>query len=280
MSLEQIETELTRRITTPNPKLVTLDIERVPGRARVEHRGLTIEGDFWDLNSWKHVLGYRIHPDNVTEWPRTICAAWKWYDKAKVEFTAEWTDGNDGMHQRLWDVCDQAAIVVGHNVQRFDLKKLKSAWWLMGAPEPAPYKVVDTLTAARSALGEESNTLDALCKRAGLIAKTDKYSVVMARSAVAGDVKAQKQIKGYNIGDVNANERFLDSLRGRIPNHPHIGEIHAEERRCNQCGSADLHRNGLTRAVVIDYVLYRCGNCGANVKGVRHSRSAETRGAR
>jgi hypothetical protein len=269
------------RIASPNPKLVTLDIERVPGRARVEHRGLTIEGDFWDLSGWKHVTGRRIHADDVLEWPRTVLACWKWYDSKKVESAAEWDDGGaDAMHQRLWDVCDRAAIVVGHNAQGFDLPKLRSGWWLMGLPEPSPYKIVDTLKAARSALGEESNTLDALCKRAGLIAKTDKYNVEVARAACAGDKTQQRNITAYCRGDVRATESFLDSLRGRIPNHPHIGEIHAEERRCNQCGSADLARNGLTRAVVIDYVLYRCGNCGANVKGVRHSRSAETRGAR
>src|SRR5699024_5736596 len=35
---------------TVNARVVTLDIERIPGRARVKHRGLTIEGEFWDLN--------------------------------------------------------------------------------------------------------------------------------------------------------------------------------------------------------------------------------------
>src|SRR5699024_6090823 len=68
-------------LIAPNvdPRVVTLDIERIPGRARVKHRGLTIEGEFWDLNGWKHTIGRRIHPDDVTEWPRTICAAWRWY---------------------------------------------------------------------------------------------------------------------------------------------------------------------------------------------------------
>ena len=62
---------------TVNARVVTLDIERIPGRARVKHRGLTIEGEFWDLSGWKHTIGRRIHADDVLEWPRTICAAWK-----------------------------------------------------------------------------------------------------------------------------------------------------------------------------------------------------------
>src|SRR5690625_7237828 len=52
---------------TVNARVVTLDIERIPGRARVKHRGLTIEGEFWDLSGWKHTIGRRIHADDVLE---------------------------------------------------------------------------------------------------------------------------------------------------------------------------------------------------------------------
>ena len=70
---------------TVNARVVTLDIERIPGRARVKHRGLTIEGEFWDLSGWKHTIGRRIHADDVLEWPRTICAAWRWYGEEEVQ---------------------------------------------------------------------------------------------------------------------------------------------------------------------------------------------------
>ena len=87
---------------TVSARVVTLDIERIPGRARVKHRGLTIEGEFWDLNGWKHTIGRRIHADDVLEWPRTICAAWRWYGEEEVHFAAEWeVGGNDGFLRRL-----------------------------------------------------------------------------------------------------------------------------------------------------------------------------------
>jgi hypothetical protein len=250
-------------------KILVLDIERMKGQATVE---------FWDLGDFKN---RRIHADDVTLWPRTICVAWQWLGESKVHFAAEWDTGHRGdMLEQVWKAYDEAAIVVGHNLQGFDTKKLESEWWLMGLPTPSPYKTVDTLKVARSTMGMESNTLDAICKRAGIVSKTDRYDVEVARAACAGDKKAQKQIKAYNVGDIHATTALYLSLRGRIPGHPHIGEINVEERRCNQCGSGNLQRNGVTRAVVIDYVLYRCGDCGANVKGTKHSRQAATRGAR
>ncbi len=48
-------------------KILTVDIERMKGAAEVE---------FWDLGDFKN---RRIHADTVTQWPRTICAAWRWY---------------------------------------------------------------------------------------------------------------------------------------------------------------------------------------------------------
>src|SRR5690606_41248478 len=82
MSLEQIEARLGERLINAHNVLVH-DIERVPGVARVQHRGLVIEGDFWDLGSWKDTIRRRIHPDDVIEWPRTICAAWNWYGQER-----------------------------------------------------------------------------------------------------------------------------------------------------------------------------------------------------
>lgn len=255
-------------VETRGAKVLTLDIERMKGSASIE---------FWDLGDFKN---RRIHAGDVIDWPRNICAAWKWYDKKAVEFASEWGDGADEMHKRIWDAYDQADIVVGHNLQGFDTKKLQSAWWLMGLPMPSPFKTVDTLKAARSVLGMESNTLDALCKRAGLVAKTDRYNVEVARAACAGDKAAQRQIKGYNVGDVHATEALLDALRGWIPNHPHMGALSESEIRCPQCGSADLEPNGTYLAVQIRYQQYRCGNCGGNARGSSHSRAANVRAVR
>ena len=160
--------EAARVVGPTPPKILTLDIERLPGRAKVQHRGLTIEGDFWDLSGWKHTLGYRIHPDNVLEWPRTICLAWRWYGGKRVEFAAEWLTDHETMLRKAWDLFHTADIVVGHNMAGFDAKKLAGEWWAnYGLGPPSPYKVVDTLKVARARFSLESNTLDALLTRRG-----------------------------------------------------------------------------------------------------------------
>ena len=135
---------------TVTARVVTLDIERIPGRARVKHRGLTIEGEFWDLSGWKHTIGRRIHADDVLEWPRTICAAWRWYGEDEVHFAAEWEiGGNQEFMRKLWDVYSDADVTVGHNMQSFDGPMIASGWAEYGWAPPSPVKVIDTLRVAR-----------------------------------------------------------------------------------------------------------------------------------
>jgi len=249
--------------------VVTLDLERFKGRAEIE---------FWDLGDYKN---RRIHADSVVEWPRTICVAWKVYGTKRVEFASEWGDGRETMLRRVWEVVDKADYITGHNVERFDLRHLNTEWAELGLTAPAPPKVIDTLKEARKVFGAESKTLDALCKRFGVTAKTGKYDLEVARRALAGSLKDQREITTYCKGDVLASEGFVDRLRGWIPSHPHNLNGTANDRpTCNQCWGDRLVRNGIQLANQISYVRWRCEDCGANVGGTRHSRAAITRGVR
>jgi hypothetical protein len=270
------------RVVVKGPRILTIDLERVPGRFRLEgYRGsLTIEGDFWDLSQWKSFLGRRLRPDEVTEWPQTICAAWRWYGERKTHFSSTWGEGGrDAMLKATWEAWDDADIVYGHNVKGFDGKKLNTDWRDAGLPQPRPVRFVDTLTECRRVFGDESMTLAALTQRMGIETKTDKYEVTMARAAVAGDVKAQRRLERYNRGDIAASEALVDRLRGWI-NHPNLAVFTEEEHACSNCGSPELKRDGWNHTAQTKYAQYRCQNCGAVVRNNFIKGRAVTRKAR
>lgn len=266
-----------RRIKT-HARVATLDIERIPGRFATTWRGMTVKGDFWDLSETRRTIGRRLDPDDVTEWPRTICVAWRWQGQKRVNFASEWGQGRDEMLRRVWDVYNKAEMIVGHNVDSFDTKTLKGEWAMMGLTPPSPWKTYDTLKVARRELRLESNKLDSLCQRFGLNAKTDRYSVEMARAAVAGDKAAQRQIRAYNEGDIQASEDLADFLRPWHRSHPIVGNP-ADERVCTRCGSTDLTLSDKRyRAVVLDYGMLLCSDCGAWMRAGHVARAATTRG--
>jgi DNA-directed RNA polymerase subunit RPC12/RpoP len=174
-------------------------------------------------------------------------------------------------------VLDLADIIVGHNVDSFDLKKINAQLWLEGKPEPSPYKTVDTLKVLRSRMGLESNTLQSACDRAGIVTKVDKYDIEVARAAVAGDVKAQRRIKRYNCGDVAAGEALYERLLPWVKGHPHVN-ISAAELTCPRCGSKNLQRMPKDYlAVQIEYAAYRCSDCTGMLRAAHTRRIANTR---
>ena len=267
---------------TVTARVVTLDIERIPGRVRTWHRGFTIEGDVWDLNALKDITRRRIHADDMIEWPRTICAAWKWYDQPDTVFAAEWeVGGYDGFMRAVWDVFDQADLIIGHNADRFDARHLMGGWAEMGLPAPTPYKVVDTLKIARGTFAYESNTLDALNKRLGIDAKTDKYDSRVAKAAVAGDKEAQDRIRFYNMGDIAASEALFDRLRPYARNIPHLGMWTDDEMACPSCGHTMTATGKTVHANVQRYEHLHCDNCGAHARGTATLKNpTRTRSAR
>ena len=267
---------------TVSARVVTLDIERIPGRVHTQYRGFTIEGDVWDLNALKDMTRRRIHADDMIEWPRTICAAWKWYDSPDVEFAAEWeVGGYDGFMRAVWEVFDQADLIIGHNADRFDARHLMGGWAEMGLPAPSPYKVIDTLKIARGSFAYESNTLDALNKRLGIEAKTDKYDVEVARAAVAGDKEAQARIEGYNRGDIVASEALFDRLRPYAKGIPHLGMWSDDELACPSCGSTMTATGKTVHANVQKYEHLHCPNCGSHARGTTTLKTpTRTRSAR
>lgn len=241
-------------------RILTIDIERLPGLARV----------------WEPRTKY-VPPRQFVKWPELICFAARWYGTKEPIFASAWEDGRAAMIAKAHALYQEADVVVTFNGIRFDNKHLRSDWLLEGLAPPKPWKDVDLYRVATQ-FGFESRSLDSLTRRLGRGGKAMHYSMELAEAAAAGDSKAQAALRRYNVGDVELTEWLYDRLRGYIPGHPH--PVVSEKPACNQCGSEDLKRDGTYRAVVIDYSLYQCRKCGGWVRGTWHSKAALARGVR
>jgi hypothetical protein len=250
------------RIKVPSTaKILILDIERLPGLARV----------------WEPKTRY-IAPRSFVEWPKLLCWAARWYGEKEFQFAAEWID-HDAMLKEIWDLYNTADLVISYNGVNFDNRHLRSEWLEAGFQPPSPWKDVDLYKAVKT-FGFESKSLDSVSRRLGRPGKALSYDADTAFSAANGNQRAQNRLRRYNQGDVELTEWLYDRLRGWIPNHPFIGEADSEATpRCNQCGSTKLKREpSKYRAVVIDYNLLRCESCGGLVRSGWHSRVSVTRG--
>jgi len=64
--------------------------------------------------------------------------------------------------QSLWDLFDEADVLIAHNLKKFDRKKANARFILNGLEPPSPYEMIDTLLVARKEFGFTSNRLNFL----------------------------------------------------------------------------------------------------------------------
>ena len=245
--LEDIENLNRRKSVHHQGRILTIDIERLPGLARV-------------FDQKTKFVSYR----NFREEPRTICWAARWKGQKRMMFEAEWKDP-EAMLRKSWELFDQADAVLTFNGKKFDIPHLRGAWLEAGFPPPRPWKDIDLYALARNKFGYTSNSLDHITKRLGFRGKNDAYSIEMGEAATSGDKEAQKRLREYNASDVELTEFLHQRLLGYMPTHPHLGRT--SKITCNQCGGKELaEQPNNYQAVLLQYQMFRCDNCGGIVR--------------
>jgi hypothetical protein len=227
---------------------------------------------FWDVETspiiaatW-HLYPKAISHDSILKDWFIICGAWKELGKDKVhavKVTKAYDDYN--VVKALRDTLASADIIVHHNGDKFDIKKL-NARIIHHRLEPLPPLLcVDTLKEARKIASFTSNRLDYLTKS---LVGAGKVSVGydLWLKAMEGNKRAIKEMLDYNKVDVIRLEELYMVLRPYMKAHPHVGALSGLEKSqsCSKCGSAQLKRNGIryTAAGLVRQEV-QCKKCGA-----------------
>jgi hypothetical protein len=211
-------------------KIIVFDIETAPIVA----------------NTWSLYPKYLSHDNIISDW-FIICAAWKEVGKDKVHTAKITTVGNDyEVVKTLRDALAGADAIVGHNIDKFDLKKLNTRLIVHGL-EPLPkVPTIDTLKEVRKVAAFSSNRLDYLSKTLLGEGKIEVgYGLWL--SVMKGSKKAINDMVAYNKVDVIRNEAVYLKLRPYMKNHPHKGVMDGEARGCScqACGSTKIKKNGI-----------------------------------
>lgn len=162
----------------------------------------------------------------------------------------------------IWELMDEADVVIGHNSDSFDNKKVQTRMVVHGFAPPSPYKTVDTLKVARKYFRFSSNKLDDLSKTLGIGRKVPHTGFKLWKDCMAGDLKAWALMKRYNKQDVVLLEQVYEALKGWINNHPRIGST----KTCPNC-EGNLQSRGFAITRTGKKNRYQCNSCGAWTQG-------------
>lgn len=163
--------------------------------------------------------------------------------------------------RELWELLNEADLVIAHNANRFDNKVAAAFFLQRGLYPPSPYKTIDTLQVAKRYFRFGSNSLNNLGEILGLGQKTQDTHGSLWYDCVLGDKDAWDKMKKYNDQDVNLLEKIYEKLRPWISNHPNMARIENKPDACPKCGSHRLIRKGQRTTNVSRYFRYKCKDC-------------------
>ena len=242
-------------------RILTADIETLPLQAYV-----------WHLFDEPRALD-RL----VKDWA-IFSGAFKWLGGKKVHYmdTRRKASPHDDKELVTWlcEALDSADMVVGHNMQKFDMKKIRARALQHGLPPFREPEVVDTLLMAREIGAFTSNKLEYLSGQLTAQPKsrhTNYPGFALWEAIMRNEAGAWVETREYNKQDIRATEELYLRLRPwarKLPNMAHY--YNDEKMRCPRCGASDLIENGNIHRGVSQYMEYVCGTCQG------HSRSRYT----
>lgn len=232
------------------PRTLVLDIETAPAKVWI-----------WGLYNQNIGLPQIIEPT------RMICFAAKWTDAKRTMFFSEWDHGHEGMVNAAYELLTEADMVVTFNGDRFDLPHLNREFAEWGHQRPAPYQSIDLYKATRKQMRFLSHKMAHITERLELTEKLKHEGFELWTKVLAGDPKAQRQMRAYNKRDVTVTEDLYFELLPWIDNHPNLALFVDKDvfgrALCPRCASPLLQRRGFAVTRVSKYQRYQCTACGA-----------------
>lgn len=202
----------TSGVLVKGPRIFVYDIETSP-----------IIAHMWSM--WQQGFGLnQIQSDwTMLSW----CGKWLGEDEIFYydQRDAENVEDDTYILSKLWDKLNEADIIVGQNIKRFDTKKVNARFVLNGFPKPSPYRQIDTMVIAKEQFGFTSNKLEYMAGKLCEEHTKDKHKEFPGHElwveCLKGNRLAWEAMERYNRDDVLATEALynvLSSWDNKLPN--------------------------------------------------------------
>lgn len=223
-----------------------------------------IETSLMKVFVWGLYKQFIPHTNIIDDWYVISWAAkWLYDDEVQSDvLTSEEAINRDDSRvlESMWNLLNEADIVIAHNGDRFDLRKLNWRFINNEMDPPTPFRSIDTLKIARKEFAAPSYKLDFLTKNFGLHTKlTTDFQLWV--DCMEGDKDRLGEMSTYNKRDVVALEDVYLKIRPYIKNHPNLGVL-ADMDICSNCGSERIEETDSVYLTSSNkFIVYRCNGC-------------------
>ena len=238
-----------------------------------------VETSFYHFVGWGTYKQYIQHYQ-ITEHQYIISWAAKWLYDDNVQsdvVTSKESKNRDDKRilKSIWKLLDEADIVIGHNGDRFDLRKLRWRFISEDMQPPSPFRIIDTLKIARREFFAPSYKQDFLTKYFHLQNKLET-NFQLWKDCEAGIPEKLEEMVEYNRHDVMGLEELYLKIRPYIHNHPNLGVL-MDKDVCSSCGADDIvETNSEYITSANKFPVYRCNSC--KTPYIRHKKNSNEDG--
>tara|TARA_Y100000310_G_scaffold74348_1_gene70478 strand:+ start:13013 stop:14038 length:1026 start_codon:yes stop_codon:yes gene_type:complete len=252
------------------PKVLVLDIETSPNA-------------FWGWGMFNQNYSLAMVKD---EWfILSYAAKWLGDPEHKVMYNdmrgVVHTQDDKFLLEELWNLLNEADIVLTQNGVKFDTKKINARLILNGFPPPSSYKQIDTLLIAKRNFGFLSNKLEYMTDKLNVEFKKLKHQnyagFELWRGMMNDEHQAWQECKEYNEHDVFSLEELYIKLAAWDAKHPNFSLYFDEPEQQCRCGSTDFKEDGYAYTAVSKFQRYRCNKCGAESRSRKNLFTKEKR---
>lgn len=227
------------------PRVLYLDIECSPNLAYV-----------WDV--WKQ----NVNPNMLLETKEVLCFAYQWEGDRDIQFRSQFHDGKANMLRVLWNVLDDADVVIDYNGDRYDIPHVNTDLLIAGYSPPSPYKHVDLFKTVRRKFNFTYMSLDHVCRKLGIVTKQEKPGFETWLGCIRNEPAAWANMKYYNIGDIPPLIALHEKLRPWAIQYPNLS-LHSGDRRCPRCQSTSIQFRGTVHTSAGVFKRFVCNECGS-----------------
>jgi len=240
-------------------KILIFDIETAPAK-----------GAIW--GAWKQNIPFNMM---LQDWYMLSFAA-KWLDGERIMYSdlrdkPAGSEDDSHLVRQLHSLFGQADIVVAHNGDKFDIRRVQARFVKLGLGPTSPFHSIDTVKVSRRSFDFPYHSLEYLTKtllpEAYWKKKSAKFpGYALWEQCLAGNPEAWQEMEDYNRQDVVALEALYRVLRPWLIGHPNVtlseGDA-PDEPTCPNCGSTKVHKRGTQAAKLTGvYQRYKCMDCG------------------
>lgn len=240
-------------------KIAYIDIETAPSLGYVWQMW---EADVLKIEKEWYIMSFAVKWDNE----KTKCYALPDFKKYKKN-----PEDDSELVKKLWEVFNEADIIIGQNLDKFDIKKSNARFIKYNLSPPEPYQTIDTLKIARRYFKFDSNKLGSLGEYLGLGKKVDTGGINLWFKCMSGDKEAWRKMKSYNVQDVDLLEKVYKKLLPWYSSHPNMNVLDNKEHSCPSCGNDKLQKRGYGFTRIGKYQRYQCYKCHSWSKGKTNS---------